>query len=92
MTQYIKSVKKIVENLQDNRYYYKFAPAILQQNPLNFSIMEVCIYSVTTQGNDNKPVVKRFSTLEKALEYAGKIVTSPERAALVGNESCVLDE
>ena len=61
--------------------------------PLNFSIMkEVCIYSVTTQGEDNKPVVKRFSSLEKALEYAGKIVTTPECASLVGNETCVLED
>lgn len=54
--------------------------------------MEVCIYSVTTQGADCKPVVKRFSTLEKALEHAATIVTTPERAALIGNETCVLDE
>ena len=54
--------------------------------------MEVCIFSVTTQGDDNKPFVKRFSSLEKALEYAGKIVTTPERAALVGNETCVLED
>ncbi|MBQ3410777.1 MAG: hypothetical protein IJH30_03395 [Bacillus sp. (in: Bacteria)] len=53
---------------------------------------EVCIYSVTTQGEDNKPVVKRFSSLEKALHCAGLIVSTPERAALVGNETCVLED
>lgn len=54
--------------------------------------MDLTIFSVTTQGDDKKPLVQRFSSLEKALEYAGKIVTSPERVALIANDSVVLED
>lgn len=54
--------------------------------------MEITIFSVTTQSDERTPVVKRFTSLEKALEYAGTCVCESGHAALIGNESCVLED
>lgn len=54
--------------------------------------MEITIFSVTTQSEERTPVVKRFNSLEKALEYAGSCVCESGNAALIANETFILEE